>query len=82
MIERYVRNCHECRRAKAPVGKYQGLLRPLPIPERPWRYISVNFVGPLSKSNGANTIIIVINRLTKLQYYIPYYAGEGNLDLE
>lgn len=81
-IERYLRNCHECRRAKAPSGKYQGLLRPLPIPERPWRHISVDFVGPLPESDGANTIMVVIDRLTKLRHYIPCYAGEGNLDPE
>jgi transposase InsO family protein len=26
--------------------------------------------------------MIVINRLTKLRYYIPYYAGEDNLNSE
>jgi hypothetical protein len=66
----------------APPGKYQDLLRPLRIPERPWRHISVDFVGPLPESGGANTIMVAINRLTKLQHYIPCHASEGNLNPE
>jgi hypothetical protein len=37
-------------------------------------------VGPLPQSDGANTIMVVIDRLTKLWHYIPWYAGEGKLD--
>jgi transposase InsO family protein len=81
-VERYVRNCHDCRRAKAPTGKYQGLLKPLPIPERPWRHISVDFVGPLPMSNEMNTVMVVIDRLTKLRHLIPCFAGNGNLNPE
>jgi hypothetical protein len=33
-VKRYIRNYHDCRRAKALIEKYQRLLRPLPIPER------------------------------------------------
>ena len=81
-VERYIRNCHECRRTRAPLGKYQGLLRPLPIPERPWRHISVDFVGPLPESGGMNTVMVVVDRLTKLRHYIPCHAGEGDLNPE
>jgi hypothetical protein len=54
----------------------------LPIPERPWRHILVDFVGPLPESEGANIIMVVVDRITKLRYYIPCHAGEGNLDPE
>jgi hypothetical protein len=54
----------------------------LPIPERPWRHISVDFVGPLPESEGANIIIVVVDRIIKLRYYIPCHAGEGNLNSE
>jgi hypothetical protein len=26
--------------------------------------------------------MVVVDRITKLRYYIPYHAGEGNLDSE
>jgi hypothetical protein len=81
-IERYIRNYYDCRRVKALIKKYQGLLRPLPILERFWRYILVNFVGPLPESEGANIVIMIIDRITKLRYYIPCHAGEGNLNFK
>ena len=35
-IDRYVRNCHECRRATPPRDKTPGLLQPLPVLDRSW----------------------------------------------
>jgi transposase InsO family protein len=54
----------------------------LPIPERPWRHISVDFVGPLPENEGANIVMVVVDRITKLRHYIPCHAEEGNLDLK
>ena len=34
-VERFVRNCHACRRANAPRDRAPGLLNPLPIPQQP-----------------------------------------------
>jgi len=34
-INRYVQNCDDCRRSTIPRDKTLGLLKPLPIPERP-----------------------------------------------
>jgi len=34
-IDQYVRNCNDCRRSTIPRDKTPGLLKPLPIPERP-----------------------------------------------
>jgi hypothetical protein len=42
----------------------------------------MDFVGPLPESEGVNIIIIIINRIIKLRYYIPYHAGEGNLNFK
>ena len=35
-VERFIRNCHACRRADTPRDQTPGWLRPLPVPERPW----------------------------------------------
>jgi hypothetical protein len=42
----------------------------------------MNFVGLLPENEGVNIIIMIIDRIIKLRYYIPYYAGEGNLDFK
>jgi hypothetical protein len=36
-----------------------------------WRDISINFIVDLPSSNGFINIIVVVNRLTKMQYMIP-----------
>ena len=75
-IRRYVRNCHVCRRAKAPRDKYNGLLKPLPIPERPWMDITLDYVTGLPKSNGNDAILMVVDRLSKERHYIPCTCDE------
>ena len=35
-VERYVRNCHVCRRSKAPKNGYHGELQPIESENRPW----------------------------------------------
>ena len=51
--------------------KKQGVLQPLPIPIQKWRDISINFVVDLPSSNRFTNIMVVINRLMKIQYIIP-----------
>ena len=79
-IHRYVRNCHVCRRAKAPRDKYNGLLKPLPIPERPWKDITLDYVTGLPKSKGNDAILMVVDRMSKERHYIPCTcSGEGTI---
>lgn len=46
-VNRFVRSYHTCKRIKYSRSKYQGFLHPLPIPERPWNDIFIDFVTPL-----------------------------------
>ena len=73
-IRKYVASCHVCQRSKASREAYQGLLRPLPIPERRWEDISVDFIVKLLETRlGKNTnLIVVVDRLGKLAHVIPY----------
>lgn len=84
MIARYIRNCHVCRRSKAPREKYSGLLQPLPVPERPWVDISMDFVIglPSSGKDKHNAILMVVDRLTKMHHYIPCTAEEEGTSAE
>jgi transposase InsO family protein len=84
LVERYVRNCHLCRRSKAPRDKYSGLLNPLPIPDRPWTDISMDFVTglPLSLDGLYNAILMVVCRLSKMHHYIPCFSGDDGTSAE
>ena len=70
-VNRYIRNCHVCRRAKAPRDRYNGTLKPLPVPERPWTDITMDFVTGLPECELKNTILMVVDRLAKERVYIP-----------
>ena len=77
-IRRFVSCCYTCRRAKASREKYHGLLKPLPVPERRWQHISVDFVVNLPESEGCTNIIVVVDRLSKYRYLIPYARIEAS----
>ena len=36
------------------------------IPQGPWQEISIDIIGPLSKSNGMDAIVVIVNRFTKM----------------
>jgi transposase InsO family protein len=72
-VERYVRNCHPCRRASSPRDKTPGLLQPLPIPDRPWQHISMDFVSFNKDKRGYDNVLVVVDRLSKESISIPCY---------
>ena len=69
-VEQYLRNCHVCKRAKSARDAYNGLLQPLPVPERPWVDLTMDFVVGLPKSQGYNAVLMVVDRLLKKRHYI------------
>jgi len=48
-----------------------GLLKSNEAPDRPWKSIAMNFITDLPKSGGYDTILVVIDRLTKRSEFIP-----------
>lgn len=78
-VKRWVANCHQCRRAKPGREGRQGLLKPLPVPERSWKDISVDFITHLPASRGYDAIMVVVDRLTKMRHFI---ACKGTCDAE
>ena len=76
-MARYLKNCPVCCKLARHTGP-PPLLRPLPVPDAPWRDISVDFVGPLPVSDGYNIIMVVVDRLTKMCHYIPCMAREAD----
>ena len=74
-INRYVRNCNNCYRSTIPRDKTLGLLKPLPIPNRPQQYISIDFYKLPIDRDRYNIVIILVNRFSKRLFLIPYYKN-------
>lgn len=48
-----------------------GLLNPLPIPQRPWSHIAIDFITDLPNSQGYITILTIVDRFSKACRLIP-----------
>ena len=70
-IRRFVRNCDACRRSKVWRSKKHGLLKPLPIPDRPWGGISADFMTHLLEYEGQRDLLVITCRLTGSVVLIP-----------
>jgi hypothetical protein len=64
-VRRFVRNCDACGRNKAWRDRRQGFLKPLPIPERIWQEISIDFIVDLPESKGCTNLVVITDRLGK-----------------
>ncbi len=64
-IRRFVRNCDSCRKKQAWRDRRNGFLKPLPIPERIWSEISMDFITELPLSEGCTNLLVVTDRLSK-----------------
>jgi hypothetical protein len=47
-------------------------LGPLPIPDAPWQSISMDSIIKLPLSKGFDSILVIVDRLTKMAHFIPY----------
>jgi hypothetical protein len=70
-VDHYTHNCHTCQCTKPSRHAPFGVLRPLPIPDRPWQDISMDFVTGLPWSNGCDAIWVVVHHLTKERHLVP-----------
>ena len=70
-IERYVDNCVECKKTKTSRVKQPGLLRPLPVPDRPWEHLTTDLMDvPISKL-GNDCVWVIIDRFGKESISVP-----------
>ena len=58
-------------RSKPQRHRPYGSLQQLLIPERPWNLIFMNFIEKLLSSSGFNTILVIVDRLSKQAIFIP-----------
>ena len=59
-----------CARAKPWWHKPYGLLKQLPVPERPWNSSSIDFIEQLPPSMGYTFVLVVVDWLSKQGIFI------------
>ena len=64
-VQQFCKSCVTCMRSKPQCHKPYGFLKQLPIPEWPWNSISMDFIEKLPSFSGFDTILVIVDRLTK-----------------
>ena len=72
-VKDYCKSCTTCMRSKPQRHRPYGLLKQLPIPERPWNSISMDFIEKLPNSAGYDSILVIVDRMSKQGIFISTY---------
>ena len=70
-IENYVKSCPVCQGMKSGHRKKVGLLQSILVPTRKWEQTIIDLVTDLPPSIGYTTIVVFVDRLTKMVPFAP-----------
>jgi len=70
-MKQYVEGCNACQCNKNCTEQPAGKLMPNSIPEKLWMHISADFITKLPLAQGYDSILVVVDRLTKMVHFIP-----------
>jgi hypothetical protein len=65
----YIKGCDKCQRYKNHPELPTGKLKPLEVPSRPWKSISVDFIVKLPQAQGFDLILVTVCRATKQAHF-------------
>ena len=69
-VKDYVASCQTCQTNKNEALSPSGLLQPLAIPDQVWSEVSMDFIFGLPKSKGKDSIMVVVDHLTKYAHFL------------
>ena len=80
-IQQFCKFYVPCMWFKLQCHKPYGSLKQLPIPERPWNSISIDFIEKLLSSSRFDTILVIVDQLTKQAIFISAHDIIMSTDL-
>jgi len=69
-VEKYMEECNICQRMKNRMEVPVGKLEMSEILEKPWTYLTVDFITKLPLVAGKNAILVVCDRLSKITPFV------------
>lgn len=77
-VKEQVQSCLVCQQEKPERVNYLGLLSPLPVPNKAWDTVTMDFITGLPQSCQHDCILVVIDKFTKYGHFMalkhPYSA--------
>ena len=74
-VQEYVEECDLCQLVKVHRHRPYGELQSLPLPDRPWKEITLDFITDLPPSRRRDgvydSVLVVVDRYTKIARYFP-----------
>jgi len=70
-VKQYVEGCNACQRNKNYTEQPASKLMPNLIPDKAWTHISADFITKLLLVQGYNSILVVVDRFTKMAHFVP-----------
>ena len=73
-VASYIQGCDRCNRTKTFPAMPSGKLIPTQIPKDIWQIITVDLITGLPESQGHDSIMVVVDRLSKMVHLVPTNA--------
>ena len=70
-VQKFCKSCVTCMWSKLQRHRPYGSLQQLPILECPWNSISMDFIKKLPSSSSFDTILVIVDWLSKQAIFIP-----------
>jgi hypothetical protein len=81
-VRSFIKACDVCGRTTIWRDKKKGLLKPLPLPDRIWSDISMDFITdlPPSKEDGSTILLVIVDRFGKGTVLIPMQTSQWSAE--
>jgi hypothetical protein len=80
-VSDYVHSCRACRKATVPRDRTPGYLHSLPIPDRPWQHVSMDYKSFPAAKDGLDNLFVVVDRFCKQAVSIPCSKSANARDM-